>query len=88
MKIKYENKPMTEFGELFCAAVFMVGNIFYMKTDSADENGTDIGVNAVNLSTGELTHFPSCAKVEILDAELTVTCNTSNMKVPSNEAII
>ena len=40
MKIKYEDKPMTEFGELFCAAVFRTGNLFYMKTDSADENGT------------------------------------------------
>lgn len=72
MKIKYENKPMTEFGELFCGAVFMDGNIFYMKTNSEDANGTDVGVNAVNLSTGELTHFPSCTNVEILDAALTV----------------
>lgn len=72
MKIKYESKTMIEFGELFCCAVFRTGNIVYMKTDSADENGTDVGVNAVNLSTGELTYFPSCTNVEILDAELTI----------------
>jgi hypothetical protein len=80
MKIKYENKPMTEFGELFCGAVFMTGNIFYMKTDSVDDNETDIVVNAVNLSTGKLTYFSACTNVEILDAELTVTRSTGNMK--------
>lgn len=73
MKIEYENKTIIEFDDLICGAVFRTGNIFYMKTDPVDENGTDIGVNAVNLSTGELAYFPSSTDVEILNAELTVT---------------
>jgi len=73
MKIEYENRSVIRFEELIRSAVFRTGNIFYMKTDSADENGTDVGVNAVNLSTGELTYFPSCTDVEVLDAKLIVT---------------
>lgn len=42
----------------------------YMKIDSTDENGTELGVNAVHLREAELYCIPSYSEVKIFHATL------------------
>lgn len=76
MKIEYERESKIPFEDVAIGEVFEYDNGIYMKIDSIDENGTELGVNALNLSTGELRVLLSYTDVEILDAILKIDTRT------------
>lgn len=76
MKIEYETESKIPFEDVVIGEVLKYNHSIYMKIDSTDENGIDLEVNALNLSTGELRHLHSYTDVEILDATLKVGTHT------------
>lgn len=72
MKIEYERKTNIPFEDVAIGEVFEWECSIYMRVDSTDENGTELDVNALDFSTGELKRLPSYVDVEILDAILKI----------------
>ena len=70
MNIEYENKSKTTFDNVVIGEVFEYNDGIYMKIDSTDESGTELGVNAVHLRGAELYCIPSYSEVEIFRATL------------------
>lgn len=73
MNIEYEKESKTSFEDVARGEVFKYDTEIYMKVDSTDENGTELGVNALNLCTAELHCIPSYSEVKILDATLKIS---------------
>lgn len=70
MKIEYENEFKITFEDVGIGEVFEYDDGIYMKIDSTDENGTELGVNAVHLRGAELYCIPSYSEVKIFHATL------------------
>lgn len=72
MKIKDFRKPEDYFGNIEPGTVFVVENSVYMAIEPIEEKELEVLLNAVNLETGELTHYFDDTAIQIVDAELCV----------------
>lgn len=73
MKIEYEkSKKIIHFAALDVGTVFKCPSYdtIYMKTECIDNDG--VGINSIDLSTGEVDYFDDGAKVYAVDATLYV----------------
>ena len=73
MKIEFEKpRQVINFGTLDVGIVFkyQFDNTVYMKTECIDNDG--VGINSIDLSTGEVDYFDDGAKVYVVDATLYV----------------
>ena len=73
MKIEFEKqRQIIHFAALDVGTVFkyQFDDTVYMKTECIDNDG--VGINSIDLSTGEVDYFDDDAKVYAVDATLYV----------------
>lgn len=73
MKIEFEKPKQTiRFSDLDIGTVFkyQFDDTVYMKTECIDND--NVGINSIDLSTGEVDYFDDGAKVYAIDATLYV----------------
>ena len=73
MKIEFEKpRQVIRFAALDVGTVFkgLYDDTVYMKTECIDNDG--VGINSIDLSTGEVDYFDDDAKVYAVDATLYV----------------
>ena len=73
MKIEFgKQRQVIDFGTLDAGTVFkyQFDDTVYMKTECIDNDG--VGINSIDLSTGEVDYFDDGAKVYAVDATLYV----------------
>ena len=72
MMIKDLRKPDNYFGDIKPGTVFAIGDTIYMAVELIEEKDFGNPLNAVNLETGELTHYFDTTAIQIVKAQLCV----------------
>ena len=72
MMIKDLRKPDNYFGDIKPGTVFAIKDSFYMTIEPIEDMTQGIPLNAVNLETGELTHYFDTTAIQIVKAQLCV----------------